>query len=188
MAWRFVLSRPQALAALGASLLISTAYDIIGIVFGVWLEQSFGLQILALGAASLLIGVAEFGGEGLVAAASDRLGKRRTVVLGMIFAVASCLALPLISSSLAGALAALFLIYISFEIAVVSAIPLMTELVPKARATVMAGNVAALSLGRALGASIGPALFSFGMWANSITAALLAACAAAILLFFVRVE
>jgi predicted MFS family arabinose efflux permease len=52
----------------------------------------------------------------------------------------------------------------------------------------MAGNVAALSLGRAVGASLGPAIFSLGIWANSITAAILALCAMAILLLFVRVE
>jgi predicted MFS family arabinose efflux permease len=188
LAWRAVLARPQALAALGASLVISTAYDIVGIVFGVWLEQAFGLQVIALGAASLLIGVAEFSGEGLVAGAADRLGKRRTVALGMACGAASCVALPLISSSLTGALTALFLIYLSFEVAIVSAIPMMTELVPGARATVMAGNVAALSFGRALGAWLGPALFSYGMWANSLTAAILAIGAMAVLLLFVRVE
>ena len=188
MAVRAVLAHPSALAALGASLIMSTAYDTVAIVFGAWLEQTFGLQIIALGMASALIGVAEFSGEGLVAGLSDRLGKRRTVALGIAIAAASCLALPLTSSTLPGALAALFFIYIGFEIAIVSAIPLMTELVPGARATVMAGNVAALSLGRAVGASLGPALLSLGMWANSITAAVLALCSMAILLLFVRVE
>jgi predicted MFS family arabinose efflux permease len=185
---RTVLAHPSAIAALAASLIVSTAYDSVAIVFGAWLEQSYGLQIIALGAASALIGVAELGGEGIVAGFSDRLGKRRTVVLGIAFAAFGCLALPLISRTLPGALIALFLIYIAFEIAIVSAIPMMTELVPSARATVMAGNVAALSLGRAVGASLGPALFSVGMWANSITASVLALCAMAILLFFVRVE
>jgi predicted MFS family arabinose efflux permease len=185
---RTVLAHPSAIAALAASLIVSTAYDSVAIVFGAWLEQSYGLQIIALGAASALIGVAELGGEGIVAGFADRLGKRRTVVLGIAFAAVGCLALPLISRTLPGALIALFLIYIAFEIAIVSAIPMMTELVPGARATVMAGNVAALSLGRAVGASLGPALFSVGMWANSITAAVLALCAMAILLFFVRVE
>ncbi len=185
---RAVLARPSALAALAASLVVSTAYDTVAIVFGAWLEQSFGLHVIALGAVSALIGVAEFSGEGVVAGFSDRLGKRRTVVLGIAFAAIGCLTLPLISRTLPGALISLFLIYITFEIAIVSAIPMMTELVPGARATVMAGNVAALSLGRALGASLGPALFSLGMWANSITAAVLALCAMAILLLFVRVE
>lgn len=187
-AMRRVLAQPSALAGLAASLILSTAYDTVAIVFGAWLEQSFGLQVIALGTASALIGVAELSGEGMVAAFADRLGKRRTVVMGIALATLSCLCLPLISSTLPGALTALFLVYIAFEIAIVSAIPMMTELVPGARATLMSGNVAALSLGRAVGASLGPALFSMGMWANSIVAALMGLCAMAILLLFVRVE
>ncbi len=187
-ALRSVLAQPSAVAALAAGLLMSSAYDTVTIVFGAWLEQSFGLQILALGTASALIGVAELSGEGTVAGVSDRIGKRRTVVLGIALAATTCIFLPLISQTLAGALAALFLIYLGFEIAIVSAIPLMTELVPTARATAMGGNVAVLSLGRAVGAALGPALFSVGIWANSITAAVLALGSMTILLLFVRVE
>jgi len=185
---RSVLAQPTALAALGAGLLMSSAYDTVTIVFGAWLEQSFGLQVIALGTASALIGVAEFSGEGLVAGVSDRIGKRRTVVLGIALAAVTCAFLPLVSQTLPGALAALFLIYFGYEVAIVSAIPMMTELVPAARATVMGGNVAVLSLGRAVGASLGPALFSAGIWANSITSAVMALGSMAILLFFVRVE
>jgi predicted MFS family arabinose efflux permease len=185
---RTVLAHPSALAALGAGLLISSAYDTIAIVLGAWLEQSFGLQVIALGAASALIGIAELGGEGLVAGFSDRIGKRRTVALGIGLAAITCIFLPLMSNTLAGALTALVLIYIGFEVAIVSAIPMMTELVPGARATFMAGNVAVLSLGRAVGASLGPALFSIGIWANSLTATILALGSMAILLLFVHVE
>jgi predicted MFS family arabinose efflux permease len=186
--WRTILTNPTVLAALSASLIVSTAYDNVAIVYGIWMEQSFGLQLVALGAASALIGVGEFTGEGLVAGLSDRLGKRRTVILGIGLAASACLVLPLMGGTLPGALAALFLIYVAFEVAVVSAIPMMTELAPTARATVMAGNVAALSLGRALGASLGIVLFSRGMWFNCVTSAGLALLAMAILLLFVRVE
>ena len=51
-------------------------------IFGVWLEDSFDLQIAALGAASAVIGLSELGGEGLVAAFVDRLGKPRAIGLG----------------------------------------------------------------------------------------------------------
>ncbi|GEM_PF-3450230 len=43
--------------------------------------------------------------------------------------------------------------------------PLMTELAPLARATLMSFNVAALSLGRALGAPLAPFLYHFGFLA-----------------------
>jgi len=46
----------------------------------------------------------------------------------------------------------LFLFYITFEYVMVSHIPLMTELVPSARVTVLSLNVTGHAVGRALGA------------------------------------
>jgi len=48
----------------------------------------------------------------------------------------------------------LFLFYITFEYMVVSQLPMMTELVPRARATAMAMNLVGFALGRSLGALI----------------------------------
>ena len=59
---------------------------------------------------------------------------------------------------------ALFFFYITFEFTLVSIIPLMTEVLPSARATLMAFNVAALSLGRALGDLLAPRLYLWGFW------------------------
>jgi predicted MFS family arabinose efflux permease len=64
----------------------------------------------------------------------------------------------------------------------------MTELVPDARATLMAGNAAFLSCGRMLGSLLGPALFEFGLLANSAAAALFDIIALAVLMWFVRQE
>jgi hypothetical protein len=63
----------------------------------------------------------------------------------------AALALYFLGRTEAGALVGLFFFYITFEFTLVSIIPLMTELLPAARATLMAFNVAALSFGRALG-------------------------------------
>jgi predicted MFS family arabinose efflux permease len=81
-----------------------------------------------------------------------------------------------------------FVFFIVFEFTFVSAISLMTELVPEARATMMAGNISAAALGRALGASIGPTLFTVGLLANSAAAGGLAVLALVILIRYVRVE
>jgi predicted MFS family arabinose efflux permease len=72
------------------------------------------------------------------------------------------LALPFIGTSTAGAIIGLFFFYLTFEYAIVSRIPLMTEVLPSARATIMAVNVAAISLGRAIGALISTQLYIFG--------------------------
>jgi predicted MFS family arabinose efflux permease len=183
---RAVLACTPALAALAVSLLVSAANETVGIVYGVWMEGAFGLKVTALGAASAVIGIAELAGEGSVAGFVDRLGKRRAVVLGIALNALACLLLPALGVGVGGALVGLFLFYVTFEFAVVSAIPLMTELLPGARATLMAWNVTAFAGGRMLGSLIGPQLFNLGLLANGATAAVFDGFALAALLLFVR--
>ncbi|HKY84242.1 MAG TPA: MFS transporter [Anaerolineales bacterium] len=182
---RIVLHR-AALAGLAVGLLASAANEIVNIVFGVWLEVSFGLQVVALGAAAAVIGLAELSGEGLVATTVDRIGKRRAIAIGLILNCGACLLLPVLGQSVPGALLGLFCFYITFEFTLVSSIPLMTELVPEARATLMSGNISALSAGRVLGAAAGLALYSEGMRTNTLATILLNMAALAILLTLVR--
>lgn len=161
---RQIVTSPAALAGLALGLCMSGANELVNLIFGVWLNQSFGLQIAALGAASAVIGASELGGEGLVAVFVDRLGKIRAVALGLLGNCLAALALPLLGGSEVGALAGLFLFYITFEFTLVSSIPIMTELLPTSRATLMAVNISALSLGRALGDLLGPHLYGMGFW------------------------
>ena len=185
---RAVLRHPAAVGGLALSALLSSANESVNIVYGLWMEGRFGLQVAALGAASAVIGIAELSGEGLVAGLADRMGKRRAVALGILLNALAGLALPRIATTTSGALVALFAFYLTFEFTIVSSLPLMTELVPAARATMMATNFAALSIGRALGALVGPPLFARGITANVGLAAVLNAAALVILAVFVREE
>ena len=76
--------------------------------------------------------------------------------------ILAALLLPVAGRTETGAVAGLFLFYLSFEFTVVSVIPMMTEVIPGARATVMAFSVAFMMLGRAIGAPLATLLFSFG--------------------------
>lgn len=181
-----IIEHPSALAALAIALLISVSNEAVNIIYGLWLENAFGLQVAALGAASAVIGLAELGGEGLVAGITDRLGKRRAVIYGTLAIAATCLLLPQIATTTAGALVGLFLFYLSFEFTFVSLIPMMTELVPSARATLLASNLAASALGRGLGAFIGPFLFEYSLLANTIFAATVAVLALTVLVLGVK--
>ena len=82
----------------------------------------------------------------------------------------------------------LFFFYLSFEFSLVSAIPIFNELVPGARATLLAANVAAFALGDAVGAYLGPLLFQSGLLANSLAAVALNLVALVVLLLFVRLR
>ena len=168
--FRLVLTSLPALTGLAIGVLASAANEQVNLVFGVWLEDSFGLQIAALGAASAVIGISELSAEGLVAAFVDRLGKPRAIALGLTVNSLAALALSWLGRTELGALAGLFFFYISFEFTIVSLIPLMTELLPTARATLMACTVAAFSLGRAIGAFLAPRLYTLGFLAVTLGA------------------
>lgn len=183
-----ILKNPAALAGLAVGVCISTSNELISIIYSEWLEQSFALSVATLGVVTAVIGVAELGGEGLVAAFVDRVGKRRSVMLGIGLNIVMTGSLLLLGRSLAGALISLALIYITFEFTLVSCIPLMTELVPDARATLMASNISALYAGRMLGSLIGFPLFENGLGFTVIPAVLFDVIALAAVLFFIRHE
>ena len=151
-----VLRSPTARAALIMSMLLVAANEVINLVFGAWLQNSFGLKLAALGAASALIGISELSGESLGGVLSDRIGRKRCIWLGMLLIVLVSLALPVIGRSEVGALAGLFLFYLAFEFSYIATLPLLTNLMPEARATLLGANVAALSLGRMLGNLMSP--------------------------------
>lgn len=181
---RDTLGHRTALAGLAVGFLISMAAQVISIVYGAWLEQAFGLQVTALGATAIAIGLAELGGEGLVAGLADRLGKRRAIAIGVGVNLLVVLVLPLAEGSLALAMVVLFLFYLSFEFALVSVLTLATELTPSSRATLMSSSVASMEFSHAFGTILGPRLFAFGLLANSVCTAVLNLAALVVLLAF----
>ena len=150
--FKTVFSHTPALAGVLMGAAISAANEQVNLVFGVWIEETFGVQIAALAAASIVIGLSELLGESLVGGFVDRLGKVRAVAVGILLNCLAALALPVLGGSLSGAFAGLFFFYITFEFTIVSSIPLMTEVLPAARATLMATFVAGFAGGRAIGA------------------------------------
>lgn len=171
-----VFTSPLALAGLACALLYTMANETINLVFGVWLEGNFGLKITGLSLVALGIGVSELGGEALVGALTDRLGKIRSAAIGLILNCLAILILLLLGRWLSGALLGLMFFYLTFEFTLVSSIPLMSEILPAARATMMAMNISFISLGRALGAILSPFLYNTiqenGILFNAITAIL----------------
>lgn len=143
------------LVALGVT---SLAAEITFVVFGAWMEVQFGLTLLALGAASTVIALAELSGSTSVLVFADRLGKRRTVIVGIALATLGFASLPLAGSVTTG-LGAFAVGLLGFELTIVAAIPLATELHPGARSRYLAWFVVAIGVGRTVGAGIGPALF-----------------------------
>jgi predicted MFS family arabinose efflux permease len=157
--YRAVFASLPALAGISIALWASAANEMVNMMFGVWLEDSFGLQIAALAGASAVIGISELSGEGLVALTTDRLGKPLALSIGLMGNALASVLLPFIGQTQTGALVGLFLFYITFEYVMVSHIPLMTELVPSARATMLAMNITGHSIGRAIGTFFAPIIY-----------------------------
>lgn len=147
-----ILRNMPALAGISIAMWASASNELVNLIFGIWLEDSFGLQIAALAGASAVIGFSELGGESLTALFTDRIGKPRALALGLSANAVAAILLPFIGRTEIGALIGLFLFYITFEYTLVSHIPMITELAPGARATAMAFNVSGHSIGRAIGA------------------------------------
>jgi predicted MFS family arabinose efflux permease len=141
-----------------------------------------------------VIGIAEFLGEISVGGLTDRLGKIRAVTAGLILNGLAALALPVLGSSQTGALAGLFLFYLTFEFTVVSIIPMMTEVLPTARATLMASYIASAAVGRSLGDLLSPVLYNWtlgpfsGMELNCLAVVIVNLLALLTLRFLRRIE
>jgi predicted MFS family arabinose efflux permease len=171
-----VFSYPPAIAALVMAGFYTAANETITLVYGVWVEQAFALSITSLGATALAIGISELGGETLVTAFTDRIGKRKALAIGILGNCLAALALPIFGRWLIGALISLFLFYLTFEFTMVSGIPLMSEILPSARATMLASHMALIAVGRSIGDLLAPTLFTQsvipGIAANALVAIL----------------
>jgi DHA1 family inner membrane transport protein len=163
-----VFTSRNALLLMAFGLFFAMGNELISVMFGVWIEDTFALQIAALGAASAILGLSELGGEGLSAAITDRFGKERTVALGILINIIALAAFPLLRDTYAGAISWLFVIYFSFELAMVSSIALASEVMPAMRATLLAAYIASHAIARMLGDMAAPYLYARGFWLNAL--------------------
>ena len=154
--WRKLLLRRPVVVLLLVSLFLTLANEIPFIVYGAWIETTFDLSLSALGVASIVVGLAEATAELGASALTDRLGKRRSILVGLAGLAVSSIVLPWLSGlGLVAALAGVALMMLTFEFALVSLLPLATELVPDARASFLALIVTSFSISRILGAVVG---------------------------------
>jgi len=162
-----------ALAGLIMGLFATSANEVVNLVFSVWIKDSFGLAFATLSFASVVIGTSEFASELLSALIIDRLGKKRAILIALLLNCFAAVLLPLSGQKLGFAIAGLAFFYITFEFALISAMTLMSEVLPDARATIIAATVAFFSLGRMLGDLIAPSLYNINFWAACLAAVVL---------------
>jgi MFS transporter, DHA1 family, inner membrane transport protein len=177
---------PTPLSGLLLAMLMTLGNQIIFIVFGIWMQDAFGLNLEQTGLSSIVIGLGGLAGVGCAVLFTDKLGKRKSIGMGIAVNSVICLIFPVLQNQLWIALIVLFMFYLSFEFALTSLLPLMTTLSTQARGVYMAATLAALSLGDALGILVGPVLIHGGLAANSITTLAINLVGLLLLLIFVR--
>lgn len=172
-AGRLELDRPS-LALLITAGLYAAAAELMFVVLGAWLEDSFGMSLVAAGGIAVFIGIAELLGEGATTAFSDHVGKRRSVAAGIVIAAAGFAVFAAVAGSLAGGVFATMVAYFGFELTIVSSIPYASEIHPHARARFLAWLVVGLAIGRTFGSALGPRLYTgWGVEAAALGALLL---------------
>jgi predicted MFS family arabinose efflux permease len=170
--WQKLGKERNALGAIAFAFFVSVANDNLFVVYGAWLEESFGLSIVAIGLGTSAIGVAELIGESLTAVLADRFGLKRSVILGLSLCLISYGLLSVFGQTLALAFGGLFMIFLTFEFTIVSFLPLCTELLPGSRATMMSGFFAAAGIGRIVGVLLGgPVWLAGGILATGLVSA-----------------
>jgi predicted MFS family arabinose efflux permease len=183
-----VLARmPMAWAVVSVTFLMALGNENINVVFGAWMNQSFGVNAVGLGFVASAIGGAELGAELFAAGFVDRLGKWRTVLGSLLIGCAGYFVLPVLGVNAWLGTLGLVLVYFMFELAVVSGLPLYSEIFPHARGLVLSLEVASFSLGRAVGSFAAPALYTqYGFWAASFLSGGALVAAIAIWILMVR--
>lgn len=180
-------SRPAITPFLVSVAIAGFTLELIFVVMGAWLEGSFGLSLFALAGVGALLGLAELGGEGLMVAFTDRIGKRNSFAAGLGATAIALVALAVLENLLVPALMALFLAIVSLELAVISGLPIASELRPSRRARFLAWTLVAAGVGRIAADLVGPRVFEIGaMTAVSLTAALSAVTGALVLMTKVK--
>ncbi len=159
------------------------------IIHGGWLETEYGLVPSKLGLVAFLLGVFDWAGSILVSVAGDRIGKRKSVLIGAGGMVVFFILLPFLNLSLPLALISLLLPRFFFEFATVSNFPLLSEQYPPQRGKIMSLSVAGGLLGTTIAATTGPAAYlSVGVWGLGPVSAVAAGISCVLIVLFVREE
>lgn len=154
-----LLRRKNIRAAVGVAILLFISVGIFMTFWSVWLSADFGFDALDLGLMAQQIGIAELLGVILAGLVVDRLGKRRTSLIGVVISAIMFASIPLARENLLCIRILLVITVFWIELSIVSLFPLYGEQAPNARATMFA----LIALGNGIGLAIGP-LLTISLW------------------------
>ncbi len=130
------------------------------ITFGAWLNREYGLGPSRLGLVALLFGIFDLMASVSVSLFTDRIGKRRSVLIGTTGALTGYLLMPWLNVGIVPAVLGIALARASFEFSIVSTLPLLSEQVPSQRGKVMTLSAAATLGASTIATFVGPSLYT----------------------------
>ncbi len=151
---------------------------ILAYTFATWLIDVYGLGATQLGQVGLLLGGADITATTLVALTGDRVGKKRSVLIGTVCGIIFFSILPLWTGTLTTALIGLILARLSFEFTFISTVVFISEQSPRQRGKLMSLRVGFGFLSTLFSTFAGPALYAqFGLVGVSLPGAVAMALA-----------
>jgi predicted MFS family arabinose efflux permease len=128
------MTRPV-IAAVATNGALAASAQFLFLAHGLWLEDAYDLDAQQVGFAVVGVGVVEVAATTASSRLTDGFGKRRSILFGAAVMTAAMFALAVWSEPpLIVGLLLLVTAFVGFEFAIVSAIPLISELDPGARA------------------------------------------------------
>jgi predicted MFS family arabinose efflux permease len=159
------------------------------IAYGAWLQEQYGLGPAQLGLVAFVFGWFDLAASVSVSLFTDRIGKRRSVLLGIVGSLIGYILMPFFNVGVVAAVAAIAVPRMFFEFNIVSHFPLLSEQAPAQRGKVMTLGAAVALIGATVAGFSGPwLLVQVGVTGLAWLSALMVAVALAIVLLLVREE
>jgi predicted MFS family arabinose efflux permease len=166
--------------------LLSAASQMVVVVYGVWLEDEFGLTTAVIGVVGFLLGGGDLAANLASIRLTDRWGKVRSSIAGAALFVAAAVMLVFVSSRLVPGAIALVALLAGYEFALLSSKPLLTEIDPQQRGLAIGIGFGSAAVLRGAAALVGTAVYAHhGLGAAAQIAAVTALMAIALLQFAV---
>jgi predicted MFS family arabinose efflux permease len=157
------------------------------IIHGGWLEAEYGTGPSTLGLISLIFGLADLSASMTVSLFVDRIGKRRSVIIGVLIMIAGFTLFPFLNRGLVPAVIGIAIPRIGFEFAIVSNFSLLSEQVPENRGKILGLGTTFAFIGSSLAGLTGPLMYlKYGVWGLAPVSLASAVVALLLLIFIIR--
>lgn len=154
---------------------------------GAWLVDQYGLSPALLGLVAFVFGWFDLAASVSVSLFTDRIGKRRSVLIGIVGSLLGYLLLPFLNVTVVLVTLAIAVTRMFFEFNIVSHFPLLSDQVPPQRGKVMTLSAALSLLGATLAGFTGPwLLVNVGVPALAWSSAIAVTVALVVVVGFVR--